>query len=197
MVALGALLGHQFLQLARFQLLGQGAQGKAKHRHSGAQSESFLQSSGGLQLVIAQADAETTGIALAPMGLAAFPLAAFARAPIPTTAARVLGTSVGLGSVGVVGHARSTHSGASVAHRPTGGISFGVKPVETMLTGRRDRRSGQHQQRQGPMSLVLKAQAVLLHQGEIALQGPALVPNSCQHCCWACHPCRPAASSSR
>ena len=180
LVDLGALLVHQLLQLTRFQLLGQGAQRKAEHGHGGAQSKGFLQGPGGLQFVIAQADAETTGIALAslglpPLALTAFALSALARTSLPTTASRFLGTSVGLGSVGVVSHARSTHSGASVPHRATGRISFGVKPVQTVLAGRRDRCSGQHQQRQGAVPLAMKVQAVLLNQGEVALQGPALV----------------------
>ena len=164
----GLLLRHQLRELPGLQLLGQGAQGKAENGHGGAQAEGFLQNPGGLELVVAQADAEATGFALACLALAAFPLAAvplpaFPLAPVPTAAARIIGTSVGLGSVGVVGHARSTHSGASVAHRATGRISFGVKPVQGVLAGRRDPRPGEHQQRQGAASLAQEAQPVLLH----------------------------------
>jgi hypothetical protein len=59
------VLGHDLIELAGFQLLGQGAQAEAQHGHGGAKAQSLLQGTGRLHFVVAQADPEATGIAVA------------------------------------------------------------------------------------------------------------------------------------
>jgi len=172
---LGPLLGHQVLKLASFELLGKGAQGEAQHGNGGAEPKGLLQGPGRLKFVVTQPDPEAAGIALPTRALSPVPLPDFPRGSLPTTASRILGSTVVQGSVGVVSHARSTHSGASVAHRATGMIRLGVKPVQGVLTGGGKPLPGQYQQRQGAALLAEKALAVLLHKGQVTLQRPALI----------------------
>ena len=54
-----ALLFDQRLQLTVLQHLAEASDGKAKHRHGGAQIESLLQRSGGAHLVVTQPDPES------------------------------------------------------------------------------------------------------------------------------------------
>jgi hypothetical protein len=53
LAGLGPLLGHQLIELARFELLGQGTERKTEHGHRGAEAEGLLQGPGSLHLVIA------------------------------------------------------------------------------------------------------------------------------------------------
>ena len=58
-----ALLFDQRLQLTVLQHLAEASDGKAKHRHGGAQIESLLQRSGGAHLVVTQPDPESAAFA--------------------------------------------------------------------------------------------------------------------------------------
>ena len=93
-VALGALLGHQLVELAVLEHLAEGPHRKAQDRHGGAQIEGLLQRANGAHFVVAQPDSETTAFAvsLAPPSAAA--TTAFAAAI--TLSALLAGIAVGI-----------------------------------------------------------------------------------------------------
>ena len=98
--SLGALLLHQFAELAVFEHLAEGAHCEAEHRNGGAQIEGFLERPRGAHLVVAQADAETTTFAV-PAGWAAAPVASTAAFTPEALTASVTLTSLLLGIAAV------------------------------------------------------------------------------------------------
>ena len=62
--SLTALLFDQRLQLTILQHLPEASDGKAEHRHGGAQIERFLQCSCGAHLVVTQPDTESASLAV-------------------------------------------------------------------------------------------------------------------------------------
>lgn len=68
--AMGTVLGQHGLKLPLLQQLGDGSDRETQCRHCGAELEGLLNGMGGPQLVVAQADAETTGITITPAAAA-------------------------------------------------------------------------------------------------------------------------------
>ena len=90
---LGALLLHQFTELAVLKHLAEGAHSETENRNGGAQIERLLQRARGAHLVVAQADAEATTFSVST-GWSASTVASAA-----SFSARALAASVSLNSL--------------------------------------------------------------------------------------------------